>query len=283
MSQRLCASVLKKIGAVWLVFSYMACFAFEEGLPLFCWQQKEFVNFGDHLAVVIVERIIQDPVRVHTKAEKKLLGLGSLLYFANTGDVLWGTGCNYKYDKKSDYGFTDLDVRAVRGPLTKAFIEEMGVKCPEVYGDPALLFPYLFPEFKKKENPSRPYIIVPHLYERDLFEPAPHVISPIAHWRVVVGAILDSRFVISGSLHAIIIAESYGIPARYLRLSEKEPLFKYHDYYASTGRDSFQFAATVKEALHLGGEPPIAFDPEPLWKAFPFEFWPNGVFFKPKF
>lgn len=258
----------------------------EEGLPLCYWQQKEFVNFGDYLGIVIVERIIQDPVRVYKKtkkSEKKLLGLGSLLYFANTGDVLWGTGCNYKYTKRKDYSFTVLDIRAVRGPLTKAFIEDLGIRCPEVYGDPALLFPYLFPEFKKKRNPTHPFIIIPHFYEKSLFQPASNVISPTEPWNKVIRMILDSAFVISGSLHAIIIAESYGIPARYLRLSENEPLFKYKDYYAATGRDSFCFATSVKEALYLGGEPPIKFDPKPLWNAFPFEFWPNAVFAKPKF
>lgn len=257
--------------------------ASEEGLPLCCWQQKEFVNFGDNLGVVIVERIVSDSVTISKKGEKKLLGLGSLLYFAETGDVLWGTGCNYKYTQKKDYSFTELDIRAVRGPLTRAFIEKLGVKCPEVYGDPALLFPYLFPEFKRKKNPSSSYVVIPHLYERSLFQPGPHVVSPTEHWKKVILAILDSAFVISGSLHAIIIAESYGIPARYLRLSENEPLFKYQDYYASTGRNSFQFATSVKEALYLGGEPPIKFDPKPLWKTFPFEFWPNAIFSAPQF
>ena len=269
-----------------LVLSFISGFAFDEGLPLYCWQQKEFINFGDHLGVVIVERIIQDPVRLYTKTknpQKKLLALGSLLYFARTGDVLWGTGCNYKYTDRKDYPFTALDIRAVRGPLTRDYIESLGIKCPEVYGDPALLFPYLFPEFKKKKNPSRPYVIIPHYHERHFFQTDFHVMSPTEPWNKIVKAILDSAFVISGSLHALIIAESYGISARYLRLSDNEPLFKYQDYYSSTGRRSFRFATSVNEALDLGGEPPITFDPKPLWNAFPFEYWPNAVFANPKF
>ena len=216
--------------------------------------------------------------------KQKILALGSLLYFANDGDVLWGTGSNNKYPNKDDYKFSNLDVRAVRGPLTKAFLEEnFGIHCPEIYGDPGLLFPFLFPEFKRKINPSRSYIFIPHVYERGLFPKQDPIVYPTEPWNEVIEKILDSEFVISGSLHGIIIAEAYGIPARYVRLSEKEPLFKYQDYYLATGRSDFAFARSVEEALEMGGEAPAQFDPERLYDAFPFEFWDNHTFEKPSF
>lgn len=252
-----------------------------EGLPLYYWQQKDFVNFGDYLSVKIVERIIGKPVMIYKKTklpQQKLLALGSMLYFANTGDVLWGTGSNNKFPNKESYNFTNLDIRAVRGPLTRAFIRDyFGIDCPEVYGDPALLFPYLFPEFKRKKYPNYSYIVIPHLYEKSLFPKSygKHIVYPTDPWNEVIEKILDSEFVISGSLHGIIIAEAYGIPARYMRLSEREPLFKYQDYYSSTGRPDFSFATSVEEALKMGGEDPIQFDPKPLYDAFPFEFWPS--------
>jgi pyruvyltransferase len=276
-----------------LIFVFKTLFIFSadhlEGIPLYYWQQKEFVNFGDYLSLKIVERIVDGPVVVYKKTKapkKKLLALGSLLYFANTGDVLWGTGCNFKYTHKSDYNFNDLDIRALRGPLTKVFLEEeFNIQCPEIYGDPALLFPYLFPEFQKKEEPKYDYIFIPHLYEIGLFSNCSSdcIVYPTQPWHEVIEKILDSKFVISSSLHGIIIAEAFGIPARYLRLSEKEPLFKYQDYYFATGRDEFGIASSLHEALEMGGEPPLQFDPEPLYDAFPFEFWPDRNFKKPLF
>ncbi len=260
-----------------------------EGLPLYYWQQKDFVNFGDYLSVKIVERILGDPVTIYKKSEKpmpKFLALGSLLYFAKTGDLLWGTGSNHKQTEKKDYSFTDLDVRAVRGPLTRNFIQDnFGIECPEVYGDPALLFPYLFPEFKKRKKPKRDFIFIPHIYERHLFskEEIPFVVHPTEPWDDVIKKILDSKCVFSSSLHGIILAEAYGIPAKYVRLSEKEPLFKYEDYYSSTGRPNFTFATSLDEALSMNCEPPIQFDPEPLYDSFPFEFWPNNEFQRPSF
>ncbi len=266
----------------------VACFVPLKGdLPLYYWQQKEFVNFGDYLSLKIVERMVNTPPTIYKKTKvpkKKLLALGSLLYFANTGDVLWGTGSNHKQPDRKDYQFTDLDIRAVRGPLTRAFIQDnFHIDCPEIYGDPALLFPYLFPEFQRKKSPKYPYILIPHLYERHLFPKAGHVVLPTEPWNKVIEKILNSDFVISGSLHGLIIAEAYGIPARYLRLSEKEPLFKYLDYYLSTGRSEVRYASSVEEALKMGGEEAIEFDPEPLYDAFPFEFWPNAHFNKPLF
>lgn len=258
-------------------------------ISLYYWQQKDFVNFGDYLSVKILERIVGEPVSIYKKTaapSQKLLALGSLLYFANTGDLLWGTGSNHKQTKREDYSFTNLDIRALRGPLTRRFIQEnFGIKCPEVYGDPALLFPYLFPEFKKKKEPKRDFIFIPHIYERHLFlqDELSYVVYPTEPWNVVIEKILDSSVVFSSSLHGIILAEAYGIPAKYVRLSEREPLFKYEDYYASTGRPDFTFARSLDEALSMTCEPPIVFDPEPLYDAFPFEFWPNTEFQRPLF
>ncbi len=60
-------------------------------------------------------------------------------------------------------------MRAVRGPLTRQFLMDMGIDCPKIYGDPALLLPKLFPEFKKSENPTKEYIIIPHHSDEHLF------------------------------------------------------------------------------------------------------------------
>jgi pyruvyltransferase len=259
-----------------------------EGLPLYYWNQqwrgRIFENFGDVLSQKLVERIVGGPVRIYKleqKPEKKLLAIGSLLYFANNNDVLWGTGTNGKFTKKKDFKFTTLDVRAVRGPLTRKFLwETFRIKCPEIYGDPALLIPYFFPEFKRRKKPKYDYIIIPHYSEEELFpkDEWENVVYSTEPWNEVLSKILDSRFVISSSLHAIIVAEAYGIPARLFIVSNNEPLFKYYDYYLGTNRPHFQYATSVEEAMEMGGEPPFECDLKKLYEAFPFEFWPNVNF-----
>lgn len=63
--------------------------------------------------------------------------------------------------------------------------------------------------------------------------------------------IVNSQFVISSSLHGVIIAEVYGIPAVLLVNKSDEAWFKYDDYYLGTGREVYLTAQTVEEALSL--------------------------------
>jgi len=260
-----------------------------EGLPIYYWQKHGNENFGDYLSLKLVERIVGGQVAVVSKKEelqKKLLAIGSVLIMANNGDVLWGTGMNGKRMDSELYQFDSLDVRAVRGPLTREFLmNHCNIDFPEIYGDPALLVPYFFPEFIKKEKAQYPYIVIPHYSEEDLFPKSlySNVIYPTDPWRDIIRAIVDSEFVISGSLHGIVVAEAYGIPARYLRISDHEPLLKYMDYYLSTNRPDFTYATSIEEALKMGGEPPFECDLEKLYYSFPFEYWPHANFQHPKF
>ncbi len=256
-----------------------------EGLPFYYWNEqwhgRVFENFGDIISLKLVERIVDGPLRIWIKGqkleEKKLLASGSLLFFARNNDVIWGTGTNAKVPNKKDYKFDTLDVRAVRGPLTRKFLRDtFQIDCPEIYGDPALLFPYFFPEFQRKENPTYDYLIIPHFSEEDHFpkEECENVVYSTEPWAEVLEKILDSRFVISSSLHGIILAEAYGIPARLIVLKGDEPMFKYMDYYLGTNRPNFQYATSIDEAMEMGGEPPFQCDLKRLYEAFPFEYWP---------
>jgi len=250
--------------------------------PLYFWSPAEpdRENFGDYISLKLIERMTQGPVEaVHESLEngrKKILAVGSILHFAANHDIVWGSGINGKHMSLADYHFSTLNVRAVRGPLTRKFLmDNFGITCPEVYGDPALLMPYFFPEFRKKKQPSREYIVIPHSSEEALFPITlyPHVVYPTERWEYIVEQILDSKLVIASSLHGLVVAEAFGVPARMLRVTENEPLFKYEDYYRGTNRATFQFATSIEEALRLGGEPPHQADLRKLYSTFPAEFF----------
>ena len=280
-------------GAVWSVQSVISSPAVE-GLPLYYWKDRlpridlldghTYVNFGDLLSLKLVERIVGSPVKVYVKKkqpERKLLALGSIFYFAETNDVVWGSGINGKTLKKTDYKFTNLDVRAVRGPLTRQFLKEhFQIEAPEIYGDPALLLPLLFPEFQRKTNPSRSYVIIPHYADAYMFlnSRQENIIFPWEPWEQIIEKILDSQFVISSTLHGIVVAEAFGVPARLLRVTNNQNIFKYRDYYHGTGRPQFQFATSIEQALKMGGESPFQCDLQKLYWAFPFELYPNAPF-----
>ena len=234
------------------------------------------VNFGDELARVVVPAMLGRAGRTpfdETSARRDLLAIGSILHFAPDGATVWGSGANIHEGKERPYGFSTLDVRAVRGPHTAEFLRKRGISVPDVYGDPALLLKELFPD-RFRATGEEAVGIVPNFADLDLLRAGGRtVISPMRGWNRCIEDILKCRLVLSSSLYGIVIAETWGIPARYVRLSDAEGLFKYRDYYAGTGRPSFEYARSIEEALEMGGEAPPIFDSTALKNAFPYDLW----------
>ena len=238
-------------------------------------------NIIDKLKVIFL------PKYKRYKSSKHLLTLGSIFHHAKSGDIIWGTGFNPRWQNSKQKDFW-LDIRAVRGPLTKEYvINELGLPCPEVYGDPALLLPILFPQMKAKGGQGI-LILAQHNDEHFLFQNEAQLRYPELlfcqrinklSWNEIVERILKADYVISSSLHGIIIAEAFGIPSRWwhspeLPSSKTEYRFKFNDYYLATGRDSDLYANTVEEAKKLGPLPGISgFDPNALIKSFPWELY----------
>lgn len=227
-------------------------------------------NFGDLIGPMVVSAMLRHrcldralPVR-----QTQLLTVGSVLHLAKVGAVVWGTGINGKILPSPEV-LHSLDVRAVRGPLTRKYLLDHGVETPPVYGDPALLLPFLMPRLAQVEK-SRRRLVVPNL--NDVEEYAEYdYLDPRTPLMTCLRAIVSSSLVVGSSLHAIIVAEAFGVPARLVE-SAAEPAFKYEDYYAGTGRD-FVPATSVAHALALGGAPAPQWDPTPLFKTFPVDLW----------
>ena len=231
-------------------------------------------NFGDHLAHIVVTKILADAGLFLEQAvprPARLLTIGSILHRAIDGDTIWGSGVNGLMDPKR-HTFTHLDVRAVRGPKTREFLAQRGIDAPETYGDPGLLVERLLPQWRDRKR-TRRYVFVPNMHDLPITQGWGEAVSPFSPWNVCFDRIAESELVIASSLHALVVAEAYGIPARYVRLSETEGLFKYEDYVLGTGRPDLEFARTIDEALEMGGMPPPKFDADKLLAAFPFDLW----------
>lgn len=239
------------------------------------WRPDRFLNynFGDYISLIITNEILAQKGLVLSKKRKssrRILAIGSILHLAKNNDVVWGSGINGNCIDDLTYP-KRLDVRAVRGPLTRDFLINKGIDAPEIYGDPALLLPQFYPmqETEKKNN----YFIISHFKDIAFFKHSPYFISAMSDWKLVINKIWQSRLIISTSLHGIICAEAYGIPAVYLRVSEHEHLFKYKDYYAGTGRTEFAYASSIDEALQIGGQAPPIINLKKLLDAFPYDLW----------
>lgn len=246
-------------------------------VDLYYWSPENgSVNFGDWLSDIVVRKILTSrhlTLDDQVEKQERLLAVGSILHYANSGDHIWGTGWNGKIPEKY-FTARDLTVHAVRGPLTRHFLQGYDIDVPEIYGDPALLIPHIFKD-RFRVTGERDYVVVPNLHDLSLVQNEPNVVSPLWSWNVVIKRIVEAKLVLASSLHGLIIAEAYGIPARYVRLSPTEDLFKYRDYYLGTGRTEaeFIFANSIEEGIAMGGAPTMRYDHRPLLDAFPFSLW----------
>jgi pyruvyltransferase len=235
-------------------------------------------NFGDIVGPVIVERLfalrgLVPPAFVpfdDLAAQRQVLTVGSVLNHARDNDIVWGSGRNGKIaDEK--HRFKALDVRMTRGPKTRAFLESRGIPCPEIYGDPALLFPTIWKDRIATWRPkTRGLTIIPNLNDPKPKSAEGTVLNPQADLWTVIRTIYESEAVVSSSLHGFVFAEVFGVSARLLA-SRAEPAFKYEDYMLGTGRGDVRIYDSVAEALSAPGQEPPRFDADRMIEAFPFD------------
>lgn len=159
---------------------------------------------------------------------------------ADPNGIVWGAGC---ISQSVPLTGGPREIRAVRGWLSNERLKEAGLPAPDVVGDAALLLPRLY---KPKRNLERRSLgIIPHCYEWD--EPFymktrqwedVRVIDISGGIEDVIEEIVSCDRIISSSLHGIICADAYGVPALWLHASDK-PVgdgFKFRDYFSSVGR-----------------------------------------------
>lgn len=257
-------------------------------LPVYHWVPPTGErNFGDELAPLVVQRLLESKGLGHItvvqadKGRTKLLAIGSIIHKAEDGDVIWGSGVNGKsWPRNLERGIR-LDVRLVRGPLTRQALMRAGYECPEIYGDPGHLFPILFEkeiaEYVPSVESDARIVYVPNLnddrfMDQDNYKALKHVqyVSPLRPPWEVARLIADAELVISSSLHGLIFADHYRVPAVPL-LSMFEPIYKYIDYFEGTGRSGIRMAHSLEDALDCPEVPPAKVDCEAMVEAFPFD------------
>lgn len=225
---------------------------------LLYWRPKYGDNVGDYLSKVVFDWCLEyfHLSNAPSFKTKRMSAIGSVLSFIGGGKTtVWGTGI---LDSTAISAILNpakkvlLDIRAVRGPLTRNVLISGGVNCPEVYGDPAILMPMIYPA-KRQIIPGK-VLIIPH--ESRFLKYAskyPNVLNTYTQdYKGFINEILSAEKVVSSSLHGIILAESYGVPTIFLN-DYPGSRFKYDDYYLSTGRNEYPIANTIEEAYEMNG------------------------------
>ncbi|MDR7210673.1 polysaccharide pyruvyl transferase family protein [Flavobacterium piscis] len=237
-------------------------------------------NVGDLLSKVIFDYLLKHKGIKSLRSHQtyRVSFLGSVIQFLTGDAIVYGSGFLYEsVVSKFALENVKLDIRAVRGPNTKRMLESIGHVVPEVFGDPAILLPMFYQP--KIAAVKKDYIVIPHwkkIQDYDLNK-YPVLSTLTSDWEYFIDEIVSSKLVVSASLHGVIIAESYGIPAILLGDTEKNDLFKYEDYYLSTGRTNFMIAKDVEEALKLETQevPDIRKMQQQFLDAFPLDIFKN--------
>lgn len=232
-------------------------------------------NIGDYLSVIVCKYMMQKKrLSFDDKVSKTkhLYAIGSIIQGGAQNATIWGSGLK---SGQTDIPFLarktrKLDVRCVRGPKTREVLVQNGYNCPENYGDPALLLPLLYNNPIKQD---KDYLVILH---HNTVREIKNSITPLMdNYKDFIDAIRSSKYVISSSLHGVIIAEAYGIPAVLLQDKSTDDRFKYDDYYLSTGRKKYPIASTVEEALKIKPTLPknITKLQKMLLASFPYDLW----------
>ncbi len=207
--------------------------------PLAFWSTcADNKNFGDQLTPYIIEAACKKkPIYVSTSsAHFHYVFAGSVIKYSRARSVVWGAGLS----SVKRLPIEQPDIRAVRGPITRKLLMENGIDCPEVYGDPGLILPLLYPWAGGKAYRLG---VVPHFSEYDRVNAAfgskryedMVVVSLTSSVEDVARTIASCELIVSSSLHGVIVAHAYGVPAVWVHwsFSPRRQDLKFRDYFES--------------------------------------------------
>lgn len=230
-----------------------------------CWAaggyRGEVWNWGDAISPTIYSELTGKTPNVidytDMTEEPHIMICGSTLRWVTNSSIIWGIGEHWENKAFIDPAAIPLDVAAVRGPLTRRKLLNKGIPCPEIYGNPALLFPLFYnPEVRKHYEIG----IIPHYFDYEDERLAKYryrsevkiidITQRSSSNRIfdLVDEVRSCRRILSSSLHGIILADAYRIPSAWLQISDKVPGgdFKFKDYFLSSGRDIEKYGAVTE-------------------------------------
>lgn len=234
---------------------------------------RRLINFGDELGPMVVAGMLRMrglPPAAEAPGNGRLVSVGSVMHFVSPGDDVWGTGLNGKIEQPVRVQPDEVRIHAVRGPKTRDELLRRGFAVPNVMGDPAILLADVDARFRALRGlpRSRKLSVIPNLNDVARYRDHPSFVAPTQDPLSVAHQIATSEMVVGSSLHALVLADVLGVPARWVK-SDVEHSFKYEDYFTGTDRETPEAATDVEHAVRLGAMEPLTRDTAELMSAFP--------------
>jgi hypothetical protein len=223
-------------------------------------------NFGDYLSPIIVEMLSGKKVSYSPVKSADLIAIGSVLAREEKAKLfgikrtldIWGTGAGYADEEFSAHH----RYHAVRGAFTKNQIKYDGGSNADL-GDPGLLANLYVEKLKVKKWRVG---IIPHYIDQDNSAlsqihaslKGSRIINVFDEVETVLEDISQCEFVLSSSMHGLIVADSYGVPNRRLKLSDGViSNHKFKDYYSCFSMDEpepFTIQTLIENGIDFDSE-----------------------------
>ena len=215
------------------------------------------INFGDGLVENNFFNKLCDinAKLIPTKQEYNFdnyITIGSIMRQCDENSIICGTGfisqnsdlgsLKYSFDNKMYR--KPKKICFVRGPLTREKLLHFGIDCPKIYGDPAILCPLLY---KPSSTNEYDVGILPHYVDNKKIHDFIKTLEAKG-LKVIVLNIMSARdpeslvslatkcsYLISSSLHGLILGISYNIKTIWVKFSSQVMgnTFKFDDFFHS--------------------------------------------------
>ncbi|NMF88376.1 polysaccharide pyruvyl transferase family protein [Aromatoleum petrolei] len=205
-------------------------------------------NFGDYLSPLIVEMAARKPVEYAPIDKADMMAIGSIMnreqkakrFFLPRRLHVWGSGTDAPervFSARHHY-------HAVRGRLTREQIEAGAGLKGVAQGDPGLLADRWW---AGRPKPAKRFTLgfIPHYVDQAApivghVGALPGVKVIDVYWPVeeVLRAVQECHFIVSSSMHGLIVSDAFGVPNRRIAISRgKISDYKFADYYSAFGID----------------------------------------------
>lgn len=223
-------------------------------------------NFGDGVNERFFNELTNNKILKHNIKNVNNINVdhyistGSIMCLVNNNSIIYGTGFISENGDLGGGNFLSTDnkikcipkhIISVRGPLTRKKLLNNNIKCPDIYGDPLILFPCIYPFYTNvKDNIIG---IIPHYIDKK-HENLTKLINNLKkkNYNVIVidicigdkyEKLIDNinkcKCIISSSLHGIIMGLNYKKKTIFLEFSDRVigNRFKFNDYFKSLNID----------------------------------------------
>ena len=251
-------------------------------------------NFGDDMNLDLASAVLKirrEEVWSTTRRsfDGKVLAIGSTLTHSMPNDMVFGTGLAVSSPDAAPESrlwkrLTHTRIYSLRGPISARAIARFGLSSPKSYGDLGITASILiWPDLQYRKEATHDVCVIPHAtdetlklesYERNL---TVFSISP-EFPKYLTERMLTCSRVISSSLHALMIAQAYNIPAFWYSGPDSPKIDKFLDYFLGVGIVGVTRYSSLEEALHLKSERVPVLDPAVMFNiakqfinTFPFD------------